>query len=286
MRPNRLIVPSMPRGVKSRAPTPLPAPAPWPIISARPACDPMRADRRRFHDRGGQVAVYRRAGRIGSGPISAIPTLRGNVWRGPRPGRSRHGGHRRPAGDRHQSLSPGSPCLHHRARTTGKPFHERWTQGLARLAVGCPPHQPSQYVRPAVGAAANRVSSAPSAEPPSSGTARDADEKSPWTQISATTVPAWRRRGPCRSGAVKDADFRTARRPKPASGVALVCWPGALNAVLSPQPPSIIVPGVASTTPASLRTGFSTGSTRTRKPLPHRDGGSIPVLCSSSFWSP
>jgi hypothetical protein len=214
----------MAHGVKSRAPSPLPAPAPSLIIPARPACGSLRADRRPFDDYRGQAGVYSRAERIGYGTISATPAPLGTFLEGPGRGGSRHGGHSRPTGDGHQTLSPRSPCLHHRPRTTGDPFHKRWSQRLAPMAIGRPRHEPSRYVQPVGSVVANRVSSAPSAEPPSSGTVPDVDEKSPWTQSSATTVPALRRRGPCRPAAVRGAGSRTVGRPRPVSGVALVCW--------------------------------------------------------------
>ena len=148
-------------------------------------------------------------------------------------------------------LAQESQCLHRRAKTPGSAVHKRRIRRLTLMAVRRPSGEPSQCVQPVVSATANRVSSAVSAEPPCSGIAPDVAGKWPWMLTSATTVRALRHRVPCSQGAASGADFRATRRPNPASSVVLVCWSSALNAVLPPQPHSTIVPGVASTTPAS-----------------------------------
>lgn len=148
-------------------------------------------------------------------------------------------------------LTQKSQCLHSRAKTLANAVHKRRNRRLILMAARRPSGEPSQYVQPVVSATANRACSAFSAEPPSSGIAPDVASKWPWMLTSATTVRALRHRVPCSQGAASGADFRATRRPNPASSAGLVCWSTALNAVLPPHPHSTIVPGVASTTPAS-----------------------------------
>jgi hypothetical protein len=148
-------------------------------------------------------------------------------------------------------LTQKSQCLHSRAKTPPNAVHKRRNRRLILMAVRRPSGEPSQCVRPVVSATANRVSSAVSAEPPSSGIAPDAASKWPWMLTSATSVRTPRLRVPCRRAAASGAGFRAARWTSPASNVVLVCWSTALNAVLSPPRHSTTVPHVASITPAS-----------------------------------